>query len=372
VTPRLDGGGVEQVTLDTARAVARAGAASLIASRGGALESEASEAGAELIRLPVHAKDPATILVNGVRLARLARRRQVSLIHVRSRAPAFSALLAGRLCGVPVVATYHGIYSARSAAKRWYNAVMTRGAVTFANSEFTRAHILQEHGLAMDRIAVVPEGVDVTRFDPAAVSAERIAVVRASWGLAPGDRRPVILQAARLTGWKGQTVAIDALAALPREGPVLILAGRAESAEHADNLRARVRAAELGDRVRLVGPAADMPAAWLAADLVVAPSTRPESFGRSVAEAGAMERLVLASPLGAVRETLAEGEAGWLVPAGEPTAWSQAIARALALPAVERREIGRRARDRIVERYSLEAMTRATFAAYGRIVEGAP
>ncbi|MBV8682336.1 MAG: glycosyltransferase [Caulobacteraceae bacterium] len=364
VTPRLDGGGVEQVTLDTARAVAAAGARSLIATAGGGLEDEARAGNAEIFRLSAHAKDPARIAVNGVRLANLARRSGASLIHVRSRAPAFSALVAGRLAKVPVVATYHGIYGSGSAPKRWYNGVMTRGTATFANSEFTRAHVLAEHRVDPRRVVVVPEGVDVVRFDPAAVAPERAEALRAAWGAAPG--RPVILQAARLTGWKGQATAIRAFGAARAPDALLVLAGRSESPAYARELEETARAAGVADRVRFVGPVGDVAGALLAADLVLAPSTKAESFGRSVAEAAAMQRLVIASDLGAVRETLGDG-AGWLLPAGDARAWTSAIEAAFALDPVERRAIGERARTRICEGFSLEAMTQATFAAYARL-----
>ncbi|HEY2049493.1 MAG TPA: glycosyltransferase [Caulobacteraceae bacterium] len=363
MTPRLDGGGVEQVTVDTARAVTQAGARALIATAGGTMEDDARDAGAEIIRLPTQAKDPVTLMTNGVRLANLARRTGTSLIHVRSRAPAFSALLAGEIAHAPVVATYHGIYSARSTPKRWYNSVMTRGVATFANSSFTRAHVLEEHRVDPDRVLVVPEGVDVGRFDPAAVAPGRAATLREAWGARPDQ--PVILQAARLTGWKGQTLAIQAFAAARPEA-LLILAGRAESAAYARELKETARKEGVAERVRLVGPVDDMAAALMAADLVLAPSSKPESFGRSVAEAAAMERLVIASDLGAVRETLDDG-AGWLVPPGDLAAWAHAIEAALTLSREERRAIGARARERIVACFSLEVMTEATFAAYARL-----
>ena len=90
-----------------------------------------------------------------------------------------------------MVATYHGIYSARSGLKRWYNAIMTRGDAVIANSDFTRRHIVAEHGIDPDRIALVPEGVDTDRRSiPAAVSPERVAAVRAAWGLTPDEAGP--------------------------------------------------------------------------------------------------------------------------------------------------------------------------------------
>jgi hypothetical protein len=105
VTPRLEAGGVEQVTLDIAAAAARAGAASLVASEGGRLEAALAQSGARLIRLPAADRDPLSLALNVGRLRGVIRRERVSLVHVRSRAPAFSAIAAARAQGVPVVAT---------------------------------------------------------------------------------------------------------------------------------------------------------------------------------------------------------------------------------------------------------------------------
>ena len=361
---------MERVTLDTALAVVAAGGRSLVASAGGSMEAALREGGAEAVRLPVHSRSPATMAANAARLRRLIAAEGVSLLHVRSRAPAFSALAAARAAGIPAVATYHGIYQGGSPWKRWYNGVMTRGDLVIANSRFTRDHILAEHGLDPSRIAIAPEGIDTAAFDPAHVTPARIAAVRAAWGLAATERRPILLLAARLTGWKGQGLMIEALRHLPAPGrPLLILAGREQKAGVAQALRAAASRAGVAADVRLAGPAADMPAALTLADLVVAPSTLPESFGRAVVEAAAMERPVLASPLGGPAETIVPGETGWLVPAGDPLAWTEAIRAALALPPEARARMGRAARSRAMAHYSLAAMVAATFEVYRRVLE---
>ncbi len=372
MTPRLDEGGVERLTLDVSNAVARAGGRSLVASRGGGLEAALLVGGGVLARLPVHARNPLVVALNAARLARLIKSEAVSLVHVRSRAPAFSALWAARATRTPIVATYHGIYSARSSLKRWYNGVMTRADVVIANSSFTRAHIIAQHRGAERKIVVIPEGIDTSMFDPATVSVARIAALRQAWGLFGDPPRRVILLPARLTGWKGQRLMIEVLARMSGRAAgdaVLILAGQAQSPHEARALTdAAVRAGVAG-RVRLVGAVADMPAAYALADLVVAPSTEPESFGRCVAEAGAMQRPVLAAALGGVAETVLHGETGWLAPTGDASAWATAVQRALAQSPAELARIGRAARQRVVSRYGLEAMCDATFALYCRLVE---
>jgi len=373
VTPRLDDGGVEQATLDMAAAVARAGRRSLVASRGGRLEKSLAKSGAGLIRLPVHSKNPLVLAGCAARLAQVISRQQVSLVHVRSRAPAFSALTATWFTRTPMVATYHGVYGGGSGLKRWYNAVMTRGVVTIANSAFTRDHLMAQHALAADKVVVVPEGIDTARFDPDAVSPDRVAAARAAWGLATADRRTVILLAARLTDWKGQRLAVEALRRLPgRDGVVLILAGAAEGSAYAASIEAAAAVAGISDNVRLVGPCDDMPAAFLAADLVIASSTKAESFGRSVVEAAAMGRPALASRLGAHTETVAHGQTGWLVTSGDADAWTRAIGTALAIDADARAAMGAAARARATRLYSLTAMCEATFAAYRRVLEARP
>lgn len=366
ITPALDAGGVEQATLDMAAAVARVGRNSLVASRGGAMEGELFRAGAELVRLPVDARDPVSLLLNAHRLARVIRERGVSLMHVRSRAPAFSALMASRTTGVPLVATYHGIYSARSGLKRWYNGVMTRGDRVIANSAFTRERILAEHHVDVSRIALVSEAVDTAFFDPDTVSPERTASVRASWGLADDDLRPVILMAARLTGWKGHAIAARAFErASLGDRAVLVLTGTRDGGAQGAALAA------ISPHARLVGPCADMPAAFLAASLVVAPSTQAESFGRTVVEAQAMGRPVLASAIGAHAETVIDGETGWLVPAGDVDAWAAALTRALATPTARLASMGQAARQRATRLYSLPAMYAATFEVYRQLLEAA-
>lgn len=366
ITPSLDGGGVERVTLETARAVVSAGGRSLVASAGGRLESLLVAEGSELVRLPADRRDPLSLALNAGRLARVMRERSVSVAHVRSRAPAFSALAAARRTGTPILATYHGVYSANGRLKRWYNSVMTRGDLTIANSNFTRDHILAEHRVDPGRVLVIPEGIDTETFDPARVDPAAADLFRDRWGGASGG--PILLLAARLTGWKGHGVMIDALARLddhPRAR--LILAGAERNPGDAARLLARAAELGLSDRVLWVGALTDMAHAYAAADVVVAPSILAESFGRSVVEAMAMARPVIASPLGGPAETVVDGETGWLAAAGDPAAWAAKLRHVVCLDAARRAAIGEAARTRVVTHYALTTMMTETFAVYRRL-----
>jgi glycosyltransferase involved in cell wall biosynthesis len=372
IVPRLETGGAEQTTLDIAAAVQAAGGRAIVASMGGRME--AGLGGVKLVKMPVHSKNPLTMLVNAVRLARLIRRERVSLVHVRSRAPAFSALLAARATGVPLVATYHGVYKARSALKRWYNGVMTRGRVTIANSDYTRDHVIAAHSIDPAQVVAIPRGVDTARFDPAAVAPERLQVLATAWGLEAADRRVKVLLAGRLTRWKGQRLAIEAVAQLKVRGQhdvLLILAGDSQGrAGYRAELEAAILALGLSDQVRIVGHCADMPAAYALCDLAIAPSLEPEAFGRTAVEPQAMGRTVIAADHGAPRETVIAGETGWLAKAGDVEAWTEALGAALAAGPERRAQMGAAAMARARRLYSVRTMSDATLAVYADVLAG--
>jgi glycosyltransferase involved in cell wall biosynthesis len=372
VVPRLETGGAEQTTLDVAAAVRAAGGQAVVASMGGRMESALLASGSELERMTVHSKNPLVILGNALRLAGLIRRRKVSLVHVRSRAPAFSAVMAARMAGVPVLATYHGVYNARSALKRWYNGVMTRGEVVIANSEFTRGHVIAQHRVDPDKVVAIPRGVDIARFDPAAVSTERKAALAADWGLDPEDRRVKILLAGRLTRWKGQALAIEAAAGLKARGVrdfLLIFAGDAQGRSgYLAELEAAISENGLGDNVRIVGHCVDMPAAYALSDLAIAPSLDPEAFGRTAVEPQAMGVPVIAADHGATRETVVPGETGWLALPGNAAAWADALQAAIALGPEGRARMGAAAAKRARRLYSVQAMCAATLGVYAQVL----
>ena len=375
VTPALDAGGVEQTTLDIAEAVVKAGGRALVASEGGRMAAELEARGGELVFMPLDTKNPVNMALNARRLEQLIRAEAVDLVHVRSRAPAFSAIPAARRALAPVVTTYHGVYSAKSGPKRWYNRMMTRGDLVIANSEYTRRHVIEEHGVDPARIVAIPRGVDLRRFDPAAVSPEQVAAVRASWGIAEGETRPVVLLAGRLTRWKGQGLAIKALAELKDEGmePILVLLGDDQGrVGYTVELKALADRLDLEDQVRFPGHETNMPAAYLAADLVLAPSVKPEAFGRTAVEPPAMGRPVLAAAHGAPMETVVDGQTGWLVEPGSPEAWGKAIANAIEAGPAFWAEMGEAGRIRAAALYSLDQMAASTLQVYADLLTRQP
>ncbi|MFC7476015.1 glycosyltransferase family 4 protein [Dankookia sp. GCM10030260] len=358
VLPALISGGVERGTLEIAGAVVRAGGRALVASAGGPLVGPLERLGARHVTLPLATKNPLAILRNAGRLAALIRAEGVRIIHARSRAPAWSALLAARRTGAHFVTTYHGTYNENVPGKRRYNAVMAQGERVIAISSFIAGHIRERHGTEPGRIRVIPRGVDTALFDPALVSPARLAALRGAWNL-PASR-PVIMLPGRLTRWKGQGVLVEAMARLPDATAVLVGGG----ARYQAVLEARIAELGLADRVRLVGHAEDMPAALLLADIVVHASTDPEAFGRTVIEAQAMARPVIAADLGAPRETVQQGITGWRVTPGDPAALAALLRQVLDLPAAARAAVGAAARAHVLQAYTTAAMQAATLDVY--------
>ncbi len=360
VLPSLVAGGVERGTLEIAEAIIGAGGQALVASAGGSLVGPLERLGARHITLPLRTKNPLAMLRNAAALARLVAAERVGIIHARSRAPAWSAWLAARRSGAHFVTTYHGTYNEGFAGKRFYNSVMARGERVIAISEFIADHVRERHGTDAGRLRVIPRGVDPRRFDPALVPPESLAALRAEWRLPEGC--PVVMLPARLTRWKGQGVLLDAMARLPGNA-VAVLVGDGGSGWRR-TLVARAGELGLADRLRLVGHTDDMAAALLLADVVVHASTDAEAFGRTVIEAQAMARPVIAADLGGPRETVEHGVTGWRVPPGDPAALAAAIGAALALPAADLAAMGQRARAHVLAHYTTGAMQAATLAVY--------
>jgi glycosyltransferase involved in cell wall biosynthesis len=373
VTPALDAGGVERTTIEVADAITRAGGLALVASAGGRLEPELAAVGGVLAPMPMDSKNPFVMWLNARRLAKLAKARGVKLIHARSRAPAWSALWAARQLGIPFVTTYHGVYNAKSGLKRFYNSVMAKGDLVIANSEYTRDHVIEEHRANPGVVIAIPRGADFSRFDPEKITVERLSAVRAQVGLGADDRRFVVLLPARLTRWKGQTVLIEAAAAVLRARPgstVFVLAGDAQGREGFQReLLDLARARGIDEAVRIPGHVHDMPAALAAADIAVFPSTDPEAFGRGAVEAQAMGVPVIVAAHGGLKETVVDGVTGVHVPPSDVLSLADAIVRLIDAGLDARRAMGAQGRARALAHYSVDALKQATLTVYQRLLE---
>lgn len=377
IIPELETGGAELSAIEIAAAVVRSGGRAIVLSEGGRMADRLASVGGELLLFPAATKNPVKLIANGTAIARIARTENVDLIHARSRAPAWSALMAARQAKLPFVTTYHGIYNEKGRAKRLYNSVMARGDIVIANSRYTADIVKKRYATPEDRIRVIYRGVDLEAFDPAIVSPERVKKMRDRWGIA--DHQRVVLHAARLTKWKGQGDVIAAAAQLRDKGRdcVFILAGDAQGRDnYRDTLLKQIASAGVEDIVRLVGHVDDMPAAFAVAHTAIVASIEPEAFGRAAAEAQAMACPVISTNIGAPPETVlapprvpATERTGWLVPPGDIVAYGAALLEALSLDGTARAATGNRARKHVTAAFSTSEMQRATLAVYDSLLK---
>jgi glycosyltransferase involved in cell wall biosynthesis len=377
IIPELDTGGAELSTIEIAEALIVAGGRAIVLTEGGRMLDRLKQSGADVRIFPAATKNPVKLWTNAAAIARIVVDEDVDIIHARSRAPAWSALLAARRTGRRFVTTYHGAYNENSAAKRFYNGVMARGDLVIANSNYTRDLIRTRYGTDEKRIRVIHRGVDCSVFDPEHVQQDRLDRLRREWGVGPDDR--IILHAARLTSWKGQQVVVEAARRLQQQGTltgVVILAGDAQGRDaYSAGLNAAIRAGGLEERVRLVGHVSDMPAAYCLAAASVVASVEPEAFGRTAVESQAMGCPVIATRIGAPPETVLSppehgphSMTGWLVPAGDAEALAGALLEALNLDTASRRELAARARSHAVSAFSLRQMRLKTLAVYDELI----
>ena len=332
--------------------------------------------GAEHVALPLASKSPFAIHKNAALLANLIRSNAVDIVHARSRAPAWSAYHAANRESRPFITTFHGVYGLGPfGIKKSYNRIMTRGEPVIAISEFIAGHMANEYKVEADRIRLVPRGVDLELFNPDAVSSARMINLSQEWRLP--DDGPIIMLPGRLTSWKGHSLLVDALSVLARSGRLpngwrcLFIGPPSTSSTYRDRITARIEANGLSGQIQIIETCRDIAAAYMVTDVVVSASTRPEAFGRIVAEAQAMGRPVVAPAHGAAPEIILPGVTGWLFTPSDPQSLAGVLEQAIGVSSEARAILADRARDHVTENFSREHMVQATLDVYEDALEKA-
>lgn len=378
--PTLDLGAADEGAVGLAKILAEAGHRPIVAARGGRLAHLVAEQGGEVVSLDTATRNPAVIARNAVALRRLIVSRGCDVVHAHGRAPGWSAWLAARTTGKPFLATCHTGFRDQNLLKHWYNGVMARGDVVIAASERIAELVAERHHVPPDRLAVIHPLLDLDGFDPAGIAPERVAVVRAAWGVRPATR--VVLVPGRILRRHGQHVAVAAARRLKESGisdVVFVLDGEdGGRSRYSGELWDLVLSSGTADIVRITGPGTDPAASLAAASVVVCPSVQLEGIFRPLAEAMAMARPVIASDLAAgpdlvpVLSASEEDRATALrCRAGDDAALAAALVRVLALPEPLRHAMGQRARARVLGAFDRARTVEQTLATYARVTAGA-
>ena len=318
--------------------------------------------------MPVKDKNPIQLAINANRLTKLIKTEGVDIIHARSRAPAWSAREAAKRAGCHFLTTFHGAYNTTGKLKRFYNAIMTKGEIVIANSQFTANHIIDHYSIEQKRLRIIPRGVDVSIYNPTQVAHERVIQLASKWRLPDG--KLVVLLPGRLTQWKGHSILLDAITYLKRNDFVVVFVGDEQGRQnYRQRLEQQVENNGLGSVVRFAGSCRDMPAAYMSSDIVVSPSIKPEAFGRVIIEGQAMGRPIVAFNHGGAKETIIDEETGFLVAPGNALELSNAIGKALDLSAEKRASISKRAIHHINQNFTLEKMCNETLLVYKEVID---
>jgi glycosyltransferase involved in cell wall biosynthesis len=371
ILPELGSGGVERGTIEVATALQAAGAEPIVTSAGGKMVAQLEGQRIAHHHLPLASKNPLTIWQNISHVEALIKRENISLVHARSRAPAWSAYYAAKRCKVPFLTTFHGVYNGYHyvGPKRAYNAIMTKGKKIIAVSEHVAKHIQRYYGIPERRIRTIHRGADVNYFDPAKKNPIQMSDLCDQWRVK--ENVPILLLPGRLTRWKGQHVLLEALGQLPHRNFFCVLLG--EPGKHPGYVReleSLVSQHQLEGCVRMVGTTQDMRNAYAVADVILSPAIEPEAFGRVPVEAQAMGKSIIATAHGGAMETIRTDDdyTGWLVPPGDAESLSKAIERVLQLPDSSLEALKSRTREHIIRHFSTQKMCEGVLSVYEELL----
>ena len=367
ILPALEIGGVERGTIEIASALQKEGITNYVISNGGRMVPELERMGVEHITLPVHSKNPFRIFMNARAIAKIAKEKGFTLMHVRSRAPAWAVKWASKMTKIPFMTTFHGVYGIKPAIKKHYNIVMTQGVRMIAISNHVKNQVLRDYQMDESKIRLVYRGADTNRFNPQKVSQDQIADLMMQHHI-PMDK-PIIMLQGRLTHWKGQLAMIEALTKMKhKEITVLFIGHHQGRMDYYNELNEKIKALPKETTVltfALTGK--EMPTVLALSDIAVSASLKPEPFGRAMPEAQAMGKIVVAFNHGGAAETVQDGQTGFLVEPCNTDALAQKLDDILDMPIAERKKIGQNAICSVNENFSVQTMQEKTLSVYKEI-----
>ena len=374
VIPKLGIGGAETGCYDIAHYLPENNCKSFIVTSGGELLKFIDKKKVKLIRLPVHSKNPLLILINSIILVGIILFFNISIVHARSRAPAWSCLLATKLTRRKFVTTFHGTYNFSGKLKKIYNSVMVRSDLIIAGSNFIFSHIKDNYSEFLKfrkKFLVIFRGINVDYFDPTTKLESEEKKLLEKWAI--DKEKKIILMPGRLTSWKGQELFIEAInlvkIELGYEAFHVVILGSDQGRElYKKKLIRLTEQYRLTNQIKFIDSCNDMALAYKVSDIVVSASIEPEAFGRIAVEAQSMKRLVIASNIGGSNETIEDEKTGFLFESGDAVSLSKKIIRAVTMDEISIKLIGEEGRKNIIKKFNVEKMCFSTYSEYKRLL----
>ena len=374
IIPSMEIGGAERTVLEITAFLKNTNYTSLVLTSGGKLIKDLEKLNIEVVRYPIDKKNPLLIIKNIIELKKLFIEKNIDLIHVRSRAPAWSAIFAARSLKIPIVTTWHGHVSNSSWFKKKYNSIMHRGNALIANSNYTAENINKIYKIDKDKIDIIPRGVNTENFKASNFSDEEKINIKKEWKVFD-QNKIILLLPARLTRWKGHEVVIKAIGLLKNEeffkNIICLFAGNQKGSErYIQNLKEMIASLSLDDKIKLIGQVENMPLAYQASNIILSPSIQPEPFGRIPIEAQASGKIIISSNAGAVKETIKSGQdsTGFKVKPNNSEELAHQIKLVIKMKDEDLQEIKKRAILNVKNNFSLETMCKKTLEVYNRLL----
>ena len=374
VIPRLGFGGAETGCYDLAHYLHEQDCKSYIVTSGGELIKYIDKKKVKLIKLPVQSKNPLIILINSIALTLLILFLNISIVHARSRAPAWSCYLATKITRRKFVTTFHGTYNFKNSIKKFYNSIMVKSDVIIAGSNFIFSHISENYQKFLNskkKFLVIFRGINTEYFDSDTIKKKDIDKLKATWKIE--DNKKIILLPGRLTAWKGQEMFIEAINLFKQSNPELdfvavILGDDQGRTVFRKKLERLVEQFNLTQNIKFVDNCNVMPVAYYISDVIVSSSIEPEAFGRVSVEAQAMKKPIIASNIGGSKETVIDNKTGLLFESGNPKSLCDKLNEIIKLDTLTLDLMGREGRKNVINRFNIEKMCLNTYSEYKKLV----
>ena len=374
VIPKLGYGGAETGCFDLAHYLHEHNCKSYIVTSGGPLLKYINKKKVKIIRLPVQSKNPILIFLNSILLTLIIFFLNVDIVHARSRAPAWSCLIATKLTRRKFVTTFHGTYNFKSDLKKWYNSVMVRSDLIIAGSNFIFSHIKENYSKYLSnkkKFLVIFRGINTDYFNPKKIKESDKNLLKKKWNIT--DEKKIILLPGRLTEWKGQEMFIEAISLLKKnlselEFIAVILGSDQGRKIYKKKLIRLVEQHRLSGNVIFVDHLELMPIAYEISNVIVSSSIEPEAFGRVSVEAQSMEKPIVASNIGGSNETIINDKTGFLFKAGDSKNLSEKLKEVLNLSELTLNGIGAEGRKNIIAKFNVEKMCNTTYSEYKKLI----
>ena len=374
VIPKLGYGGAETGCYDIAHYLYENNCKSYIITSGGELTKFIDKKKVKLIRLPVQSKNPLIMIVNTIIISLIILFCNINIVHARSRAPAWSCLLATKITRRKFVTTFHGTYNFKSNIKKFYNSVMVRSDLIIAGSNFIFSHINENYSKYLNKkkkFLVIFRGINTDYFDPSTTLEKDEDELFKLWELKVGKK--IILFPGRLTSWKGQEMFLDAInkvnIQLGHDAFIAVILGSDQGRDlYKKKLIRLVEQYRLTNQVKFIENCKNMPVAYKISNFVVSASTEPESFGRISVEAQSMKKPILASNIGGSKETIIDNKTGILFESGNSEEMSKKIIELLNLDESTVNQMGIEGRKNVINKFNVEKMCFSTYSEYKKLI----